>query len=280
MALRIEDYAMIGDTESGALVGKNGSIDWLCAPRFELARVLRRSPWHGRQRLFGRLCQSVGCAAFSVVTAQARSSSRLSSRPMKARCGWWIACRHATGMPISFEWSRAYVGASRYRCASRPGLITVGSFRPSDALTRTYLLSRDPMRIHLRTPIDLRQTDGTASATFTVSEGERVPFHLAWYPSHLPRPEPIDPFNMTARTEARRGGNGRAAARGAARGERAEIAHHAEGADVRADGRHRRRADNVAAGGNRGERNGDYPSRRLRDGSFNAGAAGAERLHG
>ena len=45
-----------------------------------------------------------------------------------------------------------------------------------------------PDAVCLRAPVDLREDGAAASATFTVSAGQRVPFHIVWYPSHLPCP--------------------------------------------------------------------------------------------
>jgi len=201
MALRIEDYAMIGDTESGALVGKNGSIDWLCAPRFDspaffaaLLGTEANGYWQiapaGEVRRVQRRYRH-GTVVLETDFVTDDGAVRLVDF-MPPHDGHTDLVRVVEGV-------RGRV-AMQMRLAPR---FDYGRLIPSLArIDQGAFAVAGPDAVCLRTPVDLREDGAAVSAAFTVSAGERVPFHLIWYPSHLPRPEPADPFEMLEHTQA------------------------------------------------------------------------------
>jgi GH15 family glucan-1,4-alpha-glucosidase len=201
MALRIEDYAMIGDTESAALVGKNGSIDWLCAPRFDspafFAALLgtednghwQIAPVGEVRRVERRYRRDTAIVETDFETDD--GVVRLVDC-MPQREGHLNLVRVVEGV-------RGRV-AMQMRLAPR---FDYGQLIPSlGRIDQGVFAVAGPDAVCLRTHVVLREDGAAPSAAFTVSAGERVPFHLVWYPSHLPCPEPVDPFEMVARTEA------------------------------------------------------------------------------
>jgi GH15 family glucan-1,4-alpha-glucosidase len=201
MALLIEDYAMIGDTESAALVGKNGSIDWLCAPRFDspaffAALLGTEDNGHWQIAPVGEVRR---------VERRYRRDTAILETDFETDDG---VVRLVDCMPQReghlnlvrvVEGVRGRV-AMQMRLAPR---FDYGQLIPSlGRIDQGVFAVAGPDAVCLRTPVVLHEDGAAPSAAFTVSAGERVPFHLVWYPSHLPCPEPVDPFEMVARTEA------------------------------------------------------------------------------
>jgi GH15 family glucan-1,4-alpha-glucosidase len=202
VALRIEDYALIGDTTTAALVGTDGSIDWLCAPRFDSAAffaALLGSDANGHWQI-------APAAAARRVERRYRPGTLVLETDFETSNG---LVRVVDSMPLGDE----YVDVIRMVEGLRGRVAMQMRFNPrfdyghlvpaTGRIDQGIFAVAGPDAVCLRTPVAIGAEGGaTATAAFTVSEGERVPFHLAWYPSHAPRPEPIDPFNTLARTES------------------------------------------------------------------------------
>jgi GH15 family glucan-1,4-alpha-glucosidase len=198
---RIEDYGLIGDCETAALVGRDGSIDWLCWPAFD----------------------SDACFAALLGT---RENGR-----------WLIAPAEDVAGISRRYWDNTLILETRFE--SKNGVVAIVDFMPprgkaSDIVRlvrgiegkvtmRMELIIRfgfgvdvpwvkrtddgallaicGPDMTVLRTPVETRGKDMTTVAEFEVSEGETVPFVLTYGPSHLPLPEPINPAHALRDTE-------------------------------------------------------------------------------
>lgn len=204
MAGLIEDYALIGDCETAALVGRDGSIDWLCWPRFDSGAC------------FAALLGTPGNGRWLIAPSDPQARARRRYRDGTLILETVLETGEGTVEVVDFmpprgtnsDVVRIVTGLSG-RVAMRMELVLRFDYgrivpwvtRPPDAPMDLRAIAGPDMAT-LRTPAALRGADMRTLAEFTVVAGRSVPFVLSYGPSHLPPPAPVDPAAALRDTES------------------------------------------------------------------------------
>ncbi len=198
----IEDYALIGDCLTAALVSRAGAVDWLCWPRFDsgacfaaLLGTAENGTWgiapvHPSPRI--RRCYRDGTLVLETLFATPEGEVALVDfMPVGERMSHLVRLVQGrsgrVGMRMNLALRFDYGAAVPWvtRLPDEPGIMAVAG----------------PDRTVLRTPVTLHGDGPTSIATFSVAAGETVPFVLTHSASHLPPPPGIDPLAALDRTE-------------------------------------------------------------------------------
>jgi GH15 family glucan-1,4-alpha-glucosidase len=201
MALRIEDYALIGDCRSAALVGSDGSIDWLCWPRFDSAAC------------FAALLGTVENGRWLI--APTDPPLRVQRRYLPGTLVLETEFQAKTGRATIIDFMLPEEGGHVVRIVT--GLSGLVEFRAELVIRFDYgasvpwvnrlddgtvIATAGPARLALRTPVPMSGTEDLKTAgEFTIEAGKSVPFVLSHGPSTQGPPPPIDPLRALTRTE-------------------------------------------------------------------------------
>ncbi len=200
MPERIEDYALIGDSQTAALVGRTGSIDWLCLPRFDSPAcfaALLGDDRHGQWRIApsdGGTCSRRRYRGDTLILETEWETANGTVRvidTMPPRGTAPDIVRIVEGLEGRVEMS------SELRLRFDYGQ-TVPWVRSIDGVLAAVA---GPNAVWLRTPVPSHGRDFTTYNDFAVGRGDRVPFVLTWHESHLPRPKATDPEHALEQTE-------------------------------------------------------------------------------
>ena len=202
MPSRIEDYAVLGDCETSALVARDGSVDWLCWPRFDSGAcfaALLGDAEDGRWLI-------APVRPLGKATRRYRENTLILETDIETEEGAATLIEFMPPRRTVSDLVRIIVG-KRGRVAMRTELIirfAYGSLSPWLTTREDASVSAisGPDMVVLRTPISLRSEHRKTVGEFTVSAGETVPFVLTYGPSYLEPPAPIDPIAALADTEA------------------------------------------------------------------------------
>ncbi len=200
MALRIEDYALIGDCQTGALVGLDGSIDWLCFPRFDSGAcfaALLGNPENGRWQIAPR-------DDIRSVHRRYRGDTLVLETTFITDEGEvqlidWMPPRTQT--PDLIRLVKGIKGKVKMRMELiirfDYGWVVPWVQRMENGIRATA----GPDSLFLRTPASLHGENLHTVAEFTISAGETVPFDLAYAPTYGPVPQSEDAEETLRHTE-------------------------------------------------------------------------------
>src|SRR5262245_14474244 len=195
---RLEDYALIGDTHTAALVGRNGSIDWLCLPRFDsgacfaaLVADETRGRWllapsgpfrtrrqYSRDTLVLETEHETETGAVHITDFM--TPRRAQARVVRLVEGLTGEVRMRSELLLRFDYGLAVPWLRE----GRHGVTAVAG----------------PDAVELRTDAPLDVVTGTVTSDFTVRAGERVAFVLVWHRSFDEGPPAIDPWDALKST--------------------------------------------------------------------------------
>ncbi|MCX5556640.1 glycoside hydrolase family 15 protein [Streptomyces sp. NBC_00038] len=195
MQRRIEDYALIGDEQTAALVGRDGSVDWLCLPRFDSAAcfaALLGGDEHGHWRMAPKGAGDCTRRAYRPDTLVLdtewdtdEGSVRVTDlMPQRDRSPDLVRIVEGLSGRVTMR------GLLRLRFDY--GLV-VPWMRRADG-HRVAVAGPDAVWLRSEPPVHTWGKDFRTHSEFTVAEGEKVAFVLTWHPSHRPRPPLCDPF--------------------------------------------------------------------------------------
>ncbi|HET8531425.1 MAG TPA: glycoside hydrolase family 15 protein [Methylomirabilota bacterium] len=197
----IEDYALIGDGETAALVSRRGSIDWLCLPRFDSPAcfaALLGGPEHGRFGLAPRDGSRSVRRRYRDGTLVLETDFETADGAvtvvdcMPQREGPPVLIRQVVGRRGTVPMRMELVIRMDY------GSVVPWVRRSADGIHAVA----GPEALALTTDLPLRGEGLTTVADFEVAAGKHRSLTLAWHPSHLPAPQPLDPEDALRETEA------------------------------------------------------------------------------